>query len=258
MRRILISGGLLLPLSLFADACISDLPAPITCPPKEQRAATDCSAIGVASFVGCPDQPPFAQPYAQCLTGPRQSCACTGNECPADRSACYPASDCPAAVVAIAGKEARCIRLAPEDLALGGPNCVCGCASCASVCDGVGPVIVARVPQNAGEQAVGVLLVQTLSHYLPDQGRLGVYIRARGITSQAVEVGGGKIAMPFARPLQMASANAGTFGEQVLFEKGWPDWTTRAEAPTTLAIVTQPGPTLTEIDCVIPFFVPNP
>jgi hypothetical protein len=96
---------------------------------------------------------------------------------------------------------------------------------------------------------------------LPAQGRLGVYVRLRGVvqthpvdptrTSMQLVVAQGNRPL-FDRPLD--AANDPRFAERILeVPTGWTD---ARGAPDKVALLAQPGATLVEIDCVIPFVRP--
>jgi hypothetical protein len=248
--------------ALLAPGCIADLPAATQCPPAAKHAQGNCDLSQNM------DAPPCISPnVSSCLTGPRPSCECHSSECPDDPAACYPPGDCPPEVVRSvgAGRKITCIRVAEVDLksmlAPLGNDCVCGCSACASVCDGVGPVIAFVSPQaNPPMPGPPALFVDNLAAYVPSSGQIGLYVRARGMPgSLALGVAlpdGGGLGTPI-------NGGSGDFSDTVLWDaQKSPTWTNSAGAPNSIAVVVNelPMPTFAvlEIDCIVPFVVANP
>lgn len=267
----LISGSCLL--ALECAACLDDLPPPTACPPPAVHEAGDCTSIFAVKEPNCISDHGNAVQREACLAGPRASCACGADECPAASSACYPDGDCPLEVIEAAGPEARCIRFAPEDFGFGvvsdATQCMCGCARCASVCDGQGPIVGVLADENPTYAAPAM----NLGRHLPDKGRVGIYVRARGVSNLPIGVFSGDYVNDpenlEPRSVYLMTTALDDFTEQVFFG---PDfignklpyaWSDEAGKPTTLVLFNQqpePGaePILTfyELDCVVPFFVP--
>jgi hypothetical protein len=230
--------------ALGVSACFSDLPAPVKCPAPAQRPMGDCRSAIAALGPGC-----GAAPEAHaCLLGPRTSCAC-GDECPATgETSCFADNSCPEAV-SLRAPGSRCIRPPRESFSSSATAvpCVCGCTGCAQVCDGRGLSVVVRFPQGAGDPPAPLVVTPLL----PSSGRLGVYVRLRGDASLALVVA--RANAPIAeRPL--TAHTDGDF-QELVFED-LVSWTDASAAPSALALLAQPGDTIAEIDCVVPFLRP--
>lgn len=260
-------------IALESAACLDDLPSPSVCPTPSVHEAGDCTPIFNLTEPNCISDLANAVDRVECLAGPRASCACGADECPATGSACYPEGDCPPEVIEAAGPDARCIRFAPEDFGFGivpdATQCMCGCARCASVCDGQGPVIGVLADQNPTYAAPAM----NLGRHLPDEGRLGLYVRARGVSNLPIGVYSGDYVNDpehlESRSVYLMTTALDDFTEQVFFG---PDfignkvpyaWSDATGKPTTLVLFNQqpePGqdPILTfyELDCIVPFVVP--
>lgn len=250
--------------ALGAAGCLEDLPQPLQCPPPAQVEASGCG------FIEPPPDGCFTPDQLSCLTGPRAQCACGGDECSTPSPACFPGEDCPPAVTAVAGDRVRCGRLGPA--AIGGPLpaeqlCACGCARCMAVCDGIGPVFGATTNAVADVSDFFVPFLR-IAELLPAAGRVGVYLRVRGLANVVVlllrgdpsnletleAVNGGYL---LNNPLNES------FTEQVLFDQPFVGidayrWNDEASKPTVVSIMTGTTRTveLFEIDCVVPFWVP--
>jgi len=259
--------------ALECAACLDDLPPPKACPPPAVHEAGDCTPIFNATEPNCLSDHANTAERESCLAGPRSSCACGADECPATGSTCYPDGDCPPEVIDAAGPEARCVRFAPEDFGFGivtdAGQCMCGCARCASVCDGQGPIIGVL----ADAMPLYAAPAMNLGGHLPDRGSLGIYVRARGVTNLSLGVFTGDYVNDPAhlepRSVYFMTTSLDDFTEQVFFG---PDfignkipyaWTDEAGKPTTLVLFNQqpaegaePILTFYELDCVVPFFVP--
>lgn len=202
-----------------------------------------------------------------CLSGPRD-CTCTAGECPEPREACFPPGDCPAEVRQHAA-DASCLRLEPVDFGGGLPSeflCLCGCPGCAAVCDGKGPVM--GVAADGSTYASPAFLVD-LSHVMPAQGRLGIYLRVRGLSNAGVVLarqapdGSGDLEVLEAPIYYVLTPLDSQFAELVLYDDLLNDayqWGRHEDRPVVIAIVPQsnaeqPIPALFEIDCLVPFVV---
>lgn len=253
----MLAGGVLSPV-----ACFEELPPPIQCPPAAQRASGDCSDVLNEPVAGC-----FSHEGVACLTGKRASCACVADECPAPAVACYPDGDCPAAVdVAVPG--ATCTVLDVQNIGAGIAEefmCMCGCAGCAAVCDGRGPVVGLFSPD--GSSAPG--LVIDLGNEVPDQGKLGLYLRVRGAAFVSAVLGIGDVAdlsdaefLPVVYPVLTGIKN--DFVELVLYQDDFLmiepyEWTDATRKPNFAALLPKlsavgDATVLFELDCVIPFY----
>jgi hypothetical protein len=235
-------------LALGMSACFSDLPAPVKCPAPAQRAMGDCASAVATLGPECTAPP---EVHA-CFLGPRTSCACA-DECPSTETSCFEDGSCPEAVSSRA-PGARCIRPPRESFSVGpnAPSCACGCAACVQVCDGRGLSMVVRF--LGGGDPPAPLVITTL---LPSSGRLGVYVRLRGMAELALVAGRANTADRTNTALAQRPLKANTSGEfQELVFDDLLAWTDAAGAPTLLALLAQPGLTAAEIDCVVPFLKP--
>jgi len=253
---------------LLCTSCLDDLPEATSCPPKADRKATDCITGLDIMGPGC-----FDHTQVQCLAGKRSSCACQSDECPDDADACYPTGDCPPNVAERVGEDAECFRLSGSDIqggVLTPAQCVCGCTSCAAACDGKGMVLgMFLSPKPPGEeQEVGFPVVVDIRDMMPKSGRIGVYVRARGVSQMGLFVANADLgeADAIRASYQLESSiNTGEFSEQILFdipiaELPAYEWKARADAPTHLWLFHEPSDTevtLMEIDCIVPFVVPS-
>jgi hypothetical protein len=155
-----------------------------------------------------------------------------------------------------------CLRLTATDIQTTlpfGSDCLCGCAACASVCDGIGPVL--AYAQFAGTPPP-LLLVSDLRSYLPDSGQLGIYLRVRGISALVAGVptpDGGA----YAKQINPAM-ESGDFVDTVVFDSNAPTWSIPTDAPGFLVITSSsesngaPAISLAEVDCIVPFVVGPP
>lgn len=249
-------------------ACLDDLPEPKVCPPAPVNEAGDYTPLFSVTTPGCLSDRPDGLALQSVLAGPRESCACADDECPSSASACYPEGDCPPEVIAAAGPDAKCIRLDPEDFGFGqsdASQCICGCARCASVCDGRGPVV--------GMLATDMTPLTTwpsvsLARHLPSRGKIGVYVRARGISNTVVALFSGDYPQALQqRSLFVMTTPLDDFSEQVFYGADFVGnkepyaWTDEAGKPNVLMFVNSVGAGQSqlayyEVDCVVPFVVP--
>lgn len=243
----------------LAAGCLDDLPEPLVCPPEPAYAGESCAPLLEEVGLGCllPEQ-------MACLTGPRESCTCIADECPTPEQACYPEGDCPAEVKEAARGEAECLHLSPKEIGGGLPSefqCLCGCAGCLAVCDGRGPVLGVA---NDGSFEVAPVVIDVAAR-MPEEGRLGVFMRARGLSGAALAVLKGnepdyEIAMVYyiSSPIGTEYTSQVFYDDPFLGTKEY-EWTTAADRPTLIALFAGEGSpgapqlTLMEIDCVIPF-----
>lgn len=255
--------------AVSAPACLDDLPPARVCPPPPVHEAGDLTPVFQVTAMDCMNDHPETIPLEAILAGPRESCACAESECPTAGADCYPDGDCPPEVIAAAGEGARCIRLAPEDFGFGNSEasqCMCGCARCASVCDGQGPVIGALSSASSMYAQPAI----SLAGHVPSSGKIGVYVRARGISNTAIAFVSGDYADQASlvtRSVFFMTTPLDEFSEQVFYGADFLGntspyaWTDEAGRPDVLLLlnsVPQSGSQLTfyELDCVIPFVVP--
>lgn len=266
----------LAPALFLAPSCLDDLPEPATCPPPSRIEVGDCvQTLSAFDFDTC-----FVDGLccldaaaSSCLLGDRpEGCACAAGECPTSSDACYPDGDCPLAVTDAVG-DAVCVRM-PDGSIQGGAvlseaQCLCGCSSCASVCDGKGVAMGAYVPTFTAPDGTLVYqpipVVLDLTNELPASGRLGFYVRTRGIGELLVQVSGGPTGEDFVIYLiDHPLGGSSEFSETILF-RGSPlipaepfSWSEPASAPNLAVLAfnaSDEAPTLVEIDCIVPFVV---
>jgi hypothetical protein len=179
-----------------------------------------------------------------CLRDQGRACICTpAAECARTTASCSPPPECPASITNAAGASARCLEapasFAPETP----PGCTCGCASCAAICDGQGPVV-----------GPGQIVRYQLPNDLPASGALGLMARLRG-GGQAVflvDLGGGA-----ATPLGSVPADSEFADNFPKTSAGLARyaWTEGQPRPVAIELHADPlGPV--EVDCVVPFLSP--
>ena len=260
---------------LLMVACLADLDTALECPPSTKHPSEACEpALADVGDPGCFTYREDAPKYYECLAGHRETCDCTPGECPADDAACYPPGDCPPEVREVAGPDAKCIRLQPDDFGYGGvpqfSQCLCGCFACASVCDGVGPVFGVRDPGIVDGNLTYNPPIIDIERYMPVTGTLGYYVRARGISNaNLITIYGDVHAEEPTFSGYVMTTPLDDFGEQVFYKGGFVgtgdpySWTDESQKPKILELVLgggtvdDPQLALYEIDCIIPFVVPN-
>lgn len=266
-RSLLIARGalalaLLGVVAMAASSCLADLDPPLVCPPPARFAGSNClDAIVDVKKLGC-----YARSQVACLSGPRPSCACGPDECPRPSPACFPEGDCPTAVTDAVGAGARCLTLVESDIGLDDPDpthCVCGCVRCMSACDGVGPVV--GFYDDGTSMTAQYLSPIVKLRDLPDQGKIGFYLRLRGLFAAAMVLVHWE---PPANPVQLSTNPyyltvpvGSELVEQVYFENRFLKedayaWSTKAQKPTHVVFLSTQGASLYEVDCMIPFLAP--
>ncbi|MEZ4295225.1 MAG: hypothetical protein R3B70_09640 [Polyangiaceae bacterium] len=245
------AGGMVL-----SGGCMADLPEALVCPPEAVYPGDNCVPALEDVQPGCFDLSQMA-----CLTGPRTSCTCIADECPAPEEPCFPEGDCPLEVTEAAGGDATCVHLAPKDIGGGLPSeflCLCGCAGCASVCDGRGPVLGAY---NDGQVGLAGIAFDVGS-YMPSSGRLGVYMRERGLSASLLIVMIGEPDAYEVASYYFISSPIGTaFTSQIFYDDPFLGtseyrWSKAEDRPRLVLILpAENASSLMEIDCVVPFVV---
>lgn len=238
--------------------CLDDLPEPLACPPEPVYPGDGCVPALTEAAAGC-----FSREQMACLSGPRSSCTCISDECPAPEEVCYPDGDCPAPVRS-AADGATCLRLAPADFGGGLPSeslCLCGCAGCMAECDGKGPVLGVLSDGVVPVAPVGI----DIARHMPDAGSLGVFLRERGVAASLLVVMKGADPDYEVVTYYFISSPIGTdYTSQVFYDDPFLGtskytWTRREDRPTLLAIFPSEGAgNLMEVDCVVPFVVGAP
>jgi hypothetical protein len=251
------------PLMAVAMACFEELPEPLTCPPEPRYSGSDCLPVLTAALPGC-----MNADQVGCLVGPRSTCSCLPDECPAPEARCFPGDDCPPLVREQGNEDADCLPLEPDNFALIEESavCLCGCGGCAALCDGKGPVIAAV--DNSDE--LFPTLVVDIRDELPNAGELGLYVRARGLANMTVVLAtiGADVVTVFGAPLYpIYSPLSTSYSEHVLHRNELlsiePYRWDRAEDKPMLVLLAingtpeNPATALAEVDCVVPFLVPR-
>jgi len=251
-------------------ACLRTLPEPTSCgggaiygycdpepspsPPPTQTAGPNVPPLPGASC---------AMLSNACVTSQRGVCRCgSTSECPRTSDSCNPPPDCPAAVRE-ASPGARCLEARTSLGATNQPSptpCVCGCASCALVCDGKGPIV-------GGGETLHVDL-----DGVPSSGQLGLLVRARGVGrfTVAIGIGGGAIIPVIANLAD--PKNSGFDGPGKVFGDVFPrsalgatpgssgsaagprahTWSDDRQRPSFVELTVADGAEM-ELDCVVPF-----
>jgi hypothetical protein len=199
---------------LAAVSCLESLPPAESCEPPGKIVGGECLRceeplvlIGDECVV-CPPEAevPFqsCQPYVSplppgdgcfgdiegalsCVTGEATpDCSCSDDQCAGARS-CIEDGECPPAVLAVA-PDAVCPALEEgnitwyddiDDPSATAGRCTCRCTRCALRCDGKG-YILGAYQDGAGPDGLQGLNVDLGSLALPQSGKLGFYVRARG------------------------------------------------------------------------------
>ena len=255
--------------------CLQDLSEPATCPapPVVEGNVRDCfDAIMAANDAGQIDVDGSdlclnRAPLAACYRGP-SGCEFNGaRDClsPEDHEACFPSGDCPAKVRE-QFPDARCVSLVAEDIGRGlaePEQCLCGCELCMSVCDGRGPVWaqIEIFTEDAFRDPRGYLSFDVVRH-MPESGKLGVYVRARGL----VTAGGSPAYLAVMREAEQEPAafwfmpfDLNDRFEEVLLPPAGQEvyaWGNSASKPSWVFMGAGVNSlTLMEIDCVVPFVI---
>lgn len=140
--------------------------------------------------------------------------------------------------------------------------------ACIDVCDGVGPVIGVN---NDGVFDVSDLAVPAIEvgSLLPASGRLGLYIRARGLVNFAMVLVRGDINDPASIEqldgFSVFQPAGDQFVDDVLYDQSLVgtsafEWAHDDAKPTYVVIIPgfgdEASTTLFELDCIVPFFEP--
>ncbi len=271
--------------ALVSSGCLDDLPEPLICPPEPVvasgmdgntcalRLASDV-ADDVSIYYDCAFQPAYTGCYR-----PNDTCDCNNGECPEPDALCFPGDDCPAFVEDNYGEDdAVCLRLDPEGLTsdFEGPDgqCLCGCRSCVVQCDGRGAMwaLIQAYDQNNIRYGPNTgVIIWDIERDMPGEGRLGIYVRARGTSGFLV---GGSMAVyaadTWAALLEAVANNTDPPQRDVVegILRDWADdfseelypklpsqaytWSTPERRPKTLVFSPGISGTLLEIDCVFP------
>jgi hypothetical protein len=226
-------------------ACLSSLPDATLCPAAAAHSA--CPRLGAPGGPGSGMMMPPAPSGSAggTCTATTDSCilqqfggdcACR-DECTRTSASCFPPPDCPASVKN-AEAQASCLAVtasAPTS------TCLCGCPSCASICDGQGPVA-------ASGQALRFDFPSALTG-----GRVGVMVRLRGsghlgvlgVPQHGTPFPIGDIAAPSEFSEILATSGTGPPGAQLDADR----------QPVGIELQTDPTASV-EIDCVVPYVAP--
>jgi hypothetical protein len=266
-------------------ACLPDLPGATLCPPSATSESCVGAAVGPGGALGNGpggNGPPslggagpgggpvgagqvggvagacLSSAVLGCVSRQRGGCSCDrARECPSDTRACWPSGDCPPQVRNTVA-DARCFGAPYENVSpgLGPAECQCGCAGCAAVCDSIGPVLGAAASLASTDGGLastpGSLAVSLAGLGLPANGRLGVYVRARGHGSLSFQFPPGATAVA-PGPAQIDGDQG--FVEVVALPSGLPASGASSPLPDELEVGAL-APNGIEVDCVIPLVVP--
>lgn len=276
-------------------ACLADLPDPTSpateagadtggevdagvCPPPAQIAAASSCASALARDRGatCPDDASVASVMG-CFAGDRSCLLSVNGECPVVDGGCF-ATGCPP-VVSATYPSAACSPLLGNDVFYeteidpAYTPCYCTSEQCAVQCDGIGSIIASG--SLNGDAGPYVPISFDLRDHLPQGGgRLGFYARLRVDSATA---GGGFFAtfgtIPNAirveYPIVFAGEGIPLDGQfhELVFTQGYPgdggaagavdSWSSPDNGPQTLVLTTANYQTIIEVDCVVPFFLPQ-
>jgi hypothetical protein len=179
-----------------------------------------------------------------CLKQQGRACVCgAASECARTAASCSPPPECPASVASAIGDSAKCLDARasfPPDTA---PVCTCGCASCAEVCDGQGPIV-----------GAGQAVHYNLAGSLPTSGSLGVMARVRGggqaIAFVLFDGAPEEVLGPLPADSDFADHFPTVTGAVARYA-----WTVGQPRPVAIELRADPlGPI--EVDCVVPFLGP--
>jgi hypothetical protein len=222
--RHLVVGAALIAL---VTSCLSSLPDPITCPAAARFSAVTCPTSGPSP------QPDQCLLPVGCYQTQGRTCQCTEECSPVPtKDSCNAPSKCPAGV-----RQPDAVCPPAEVHAANPAPCACGCVSCASVCDGFGPII--------GPGPTGAISVNLVA--LPAQGRVvGILVRARG----TADLHGAFTLDAPASPQSSARLESNDDFAEVLLA---PEVPLAAGAPRTINVFSTAP---IEVDCVVPYLLP--
>jgi hypothetical protein len=274
-------------------ACLSDLPDPTSptseggidtggagdagvCPPTAQEPANDCAgALAQDRGFICPGDASVSAVMG-CFAGNR-SCTCVNGECALDASSCF-ASSCPPAVSSAFDASVTCLPLISEQDVLyetlydpAYAPCYCTCGRCSMRCDGVGSILASGSTFPDSGPYVPISFV--ITDLVPSSGSLGFYARVRAYSAGS----GGLISATFGKTINTPPRYTyvtvlgqdlrvdGNFHDLVFYVgdpsdggvAGPDSWSTPETAPQTILLTTASADTIVEVDCVIPFFLPE-
>lgn len=295
-------------IGLAAASCLESLPPAETCEPPAKVVGGECLRceeplvlIGDECVV-CPPEAevPFqsCQPYVSplppgdgcfgdiegalsCVTGETTpDCSCGADQC-ADTRSCIEDGECPPAVLAVA-PDAVCPALDESRISwydtIGDPElsagrCTCGCARCALQCDGKG-FILGAFQDGVGPGGLQGVNVDVGALAVPESGRLGFYVRARGQGSLLALTGKlplpdtsavSACAIPFFDDFTELLTDSVTSGCQAIpgFGSSPYQWQRIEDVPTYGSFVLTSGSSddasggIIEIDCIVPYVIPG-
>lgn len=259
------------PLRWVGDECIA-------CPPAPAIEYSRCIPNAITDFGGGVPNGCLASDLNfdrfSCVRRAGDDCSCAA---PSDDAppTCFSDSVCPDKVTAIPDVTAQCLPLSPSNVRWEGgvpaqDGCACGCIGDIARCDGKGIVLGNFLDDTSPVPFKQVQLEIDLEEALGGkQGRLGLYIRARGFAIPLVAS-----FSPISESFKWTFYITGDYAEQIgygpdqdgidqtLMFQG-PYHFDKTNAPTQLLIGLPEVPAgvgaanAIEIDCVIPFVVPD-
>ncbi len=254
VSKMLVAGAI--GVVIAGTACLGSLPGAVPCPPAPVYRACalplapplpNKPTADDASFPVGPPGPPVPGPPVgacdldrlPCVQEQGRTCTCSDAvACKRSDTTCSPAPDCPRSIRDVESR-AICVETSASFGGLGGPQCACGCASCAAYCDGQGPIL-------GPKQTIRF----DLPGNLPSSGRLGVMVRMRGSGRVVLTVRG--FDTP-GEPLGEAQADT-DFSETIVRSAKGTEyaWSGERLRPSFIELIgTSDG--ILEVDCVVPF-----
>lgn len=240
-------------------ACLGSIPEPTRCPAEAVHESCFNGAEPPNAVLPGGTDPFDAGPScgvaeSSCFRATHGGeCACTpAGECARSPATCFPSPDCPNSI-ASAVRDATCLETNTEfgSPRNGAPVCVCGCPSCASTCDGQGPVLgpnqvlrIHAVDRGSSGKHLAGLMVR-----LRGTGSVSVTLEPETSGSESLLVGEIRAGSEFSEVL---AGGARPFSGFIVGDAG-------ANAaihtnPSALAIRTEDG--IAEIDCAVPYMTP--
>jgi hypothetical protein len=265
-RRLVLEALAIAGAAAAGSSCFDELPEASLCPPPARVTPSGCFSEMPSAF-GC-----LGEEQRACLTV--GGCGCSNDSCQSGGDACFPDGDCPLAVREAAGDDASCITLDGTELVTApqtDPPCSCGCTRCMARCDGVGTVFGLFTNPNDARDDIFAPLVR-IGGQVPDRGRIGVYLRLRGVAFLSLSylkgAPGEATLVPaddedgiydgysLSNPLDDAFVEHTLFDQSFLGGRAY-EWQRAEDKPTAVALFA-PGANfvLVEIDCIVPFTVP--
>ncbi len=261
-------------LAALAPGCLEDLAEPLAClpPPETPGAARACLDAVLKDSDAFDTQYCTTNPEVlSCYRDPARGCGCD-DDCSQVEASCHPAPDCPPEVLA-AHPTAKCRQFQPEDVGpfvSEGEQCLCGCEACLIICDGRGPIwsqVDFADPDTGISLTPAGLLTLDLRRHLPDVGKAGIYVRARGLTARATMDASDVYVPPTIYGVAddvndpfvvgvLPPVMSDRFEGEILPTNQLLSWTQPSDKPTLMGFSNNLGTfSVYEIDCIVPFVV---